>query len=134
MPRPGSVLWCCWMNNLNDISIDAEYSALCGYTERDLSTVFAPELEGLDPEQVRLWYNGYNWTGEPVYNPFDVLLLFQKRQFRSWWFETAIPTFLLDVLTERQTWLPELGRLETDAALLSAFDIDRMSTEALQGR
>jgi hypothetical protein len=91
------------LNNLIDITIDPEYSAVCGYTEADLDAVFAPELPGLDRAQIRTWYNGYNWTGESVYNPFDVLLLFQKRQFRPWWFETGTPTFLVDVLTERGT-------------------------------
>jgi len=119
------------LNNLNDITVDAAYSAICGYTESDLDQVFAPELQGLDRAEIRHWYNGYNWTGEWVYNPFDVLLLFDKRQFRPWWFETATPTFLVDLLTQRLTWLPALGRLETDAALLSAFDVDRISTEAL---
>ncbi len=119
------------LNNLNDITVDSEYSALCGYTEADLETVFAPELDGLDREQIRDWYNGYNWTGEAVYNPFDVLLLFQKRQFRPWWFETATPTFLVDVLTERRVWLPRLGQLRADAELLSAFDVGHIGTEAL---
>ena len=119
------------LNNLNDITVDARYSALCGYTEADLDTVFAPELEGLDRDRIRIWYNGYNWTGEAVYNPFDVLLLFEKHQFRPWWFETATPTFLVDLLTERQTWLPRLGQLRADAELLSAFDVGRISTEAL---
>jgi hypothetical protein len=119
------------LNNLRDITISPEYSAICGYTESDLETVFAPELDGLEREQIRRWYNGYNWTGEAVYNPFDVLLLFQERQFRPWWFETATPTFLINLLTERQAWLPNLGQLETDAALLSAFDVDYISTEAL---
>nr|WP_242632866.1 AAA family ATPase [Thiothrix fructosivorans] len=27
---------------------------------------------------VRAWYNGYNWLGESVYNPFDVLLFISK--------------------------------------------------------
>jgi hypothetical protein len=115
------------LNNLRDITVSRDYSALCGYTEADLDTVFAPELAGLDRERIRRWYNGYNWTGEAVYNPFDVLLLFQERQFRAWWFETGTPTFLIDLLTERQTWLPQLGQLETDAALLSAFDVDAKS-------
>ena len=119
------------LNNLNDITVDPEYSALCGYTEADLETVFAPELFDLDRDEIRRWYNGYNWTGETVYNPFDVLLLFQKRQFRPWWFETATPTFLIDLLSQRHTWLPQLGQLETDAALLSAFDVDHIATEAL---
>ncbi len=119
------------LNNLRDITVSRDYSALCGYTDADLDAVFAPELAGLDRERIRRWYNGYNWTGEAVYNPFDVLLLFQERKFRPWWFETGTPTFLIDLLTERQTWLPTLGQLETDAALLAAFDVDRISTEAL---
>lgn len=119
------------LNNLRDITVSRDYSALCGYTDADLDAVFAPELAGLDRERIRRWYNGYNWTGEAVYNPFDVLLLFQERQFRPWWFETGTPTYLIDLLTERQTWLPTLGQLETDAALLAAFDVDRISTEAL---
>jgi len=119
------------LNNVRDITVSREYSALCGYTEADLDSVFAPELEGLDRAQIRTWYNGYNWTGEAVYNPFDVLLLFQERQFRAWWFETATLTFLVDLLTERQVWLPQLGQLRADAELLSAFDVGRISTEAL---
>jgi len=119
------------LNNLNDITVDAPYSSICGYTEADVDTVFAPELEGLDREQIREWYNGYNWTGEAVYNPFDLLLLFDKRQFRPYWFETGTPTFLVDVLTERQAWLPELGQLESSADILSTFDVDDMPTEAL---
>ncbi|CAG0909645.1 unnamed protein product [Cyprideis torosa] len=58
-----------------------EYSALCGYTDDDIDSVFAPELEGLDRDQIREWYNGYHWRGEKVYNPFDVLQLFKNREF-----------------------------------------------------
>lgn len=119
------------LNNLRDITVDARYSAICGYTEADLDEVFAPELEGLDREQVRAWYNGYNWLGEAVYNPFDVLLLFDGRQFRPWWFETGTPTFLVDVLTERGFYTPRLAHLRADEALLSAFDVDHLAPEAL---
>ncbi len=119
------------LNNLNDITLDSRFSAICGYTENDLDLVFASELGGLDRDTIRTWYNGYNWTGEAVYNPFDVLLLFQKRKFHPWWFETATPTFLVEVLKERQTWLPNLGRIETSADLLSTFEVGNIPTEAL---
>jgi len=119
------------LNNLNDITVDAPYSALCGYTETDVDTVFAPELEGLDRQTIRDWYNGYNWTGEAVYNPFDLLLLFDKRQFRPYWFETGTPTFLIDLLTRRGVDSPLLGRLVADESLLSTFDVEHIATEAL---
>ncbi|MCC5840042.1 MAG: ATP-binding protein [Opitutales bacterium] len=119
------------LNNLNDITLDARYSALCGYTEADVDSVFAPELEGLDRAQIREWYNGYNWTGEPVYNPFDLLLLFDKREFKAWWYGTGTPTFLMKLLARRERFLPELQDLLVDDLLLSTFDVDNIPTESL---
>jgi hypothetical protein len=119
------------LNNLNDITVDAAYSAICGYTEADVDTVFAPELEGLDRQEIRDWYNGYNWLGESVYNPFDLLLLFDKRDFRPYWFETGTPTFLVDLLRSRQTFTPQLDALYASDQLLNAFDVEHIGTEAL---
>ena len=119
------------LNNLNDITLDAPYSALCGYTDEDVDTVFKPELFDLDRDKIRKWYNGYNWTGTSVYNPFDMLLLFQKREFRAHWFETGTPTFLIDVLMARHTFTPDLARIVASESLLSTFDVDNMPVEAL---
>ncbi len=119
------------LNNLTDITLDRRYSAICGYTDADVDTVFAPELGGLDRERIRQWYNGYNWLGDGVYNPFDALLLFRNRDFRPYWFETGTPTFLVKLLAEQQFFTPDLGKLVTGEALLSSFDVDRIEPEAL---
>ncbi|MBK7006116.1 MAG: ATP-binding protein [Burkholderiales bacterium] len=119
------------LNNLIDITLDKRYSALCGYTDADVDTVFAPELPGLDREEIRRWYNGYNWLGTSVYNPFDLLLLFDSREFRAYWFETGTPTFLVKLLSERQFFTPDLARLHSSMALLSTFDVDLIEPEAL---
>ena len=120
------------LNNLIDITLDPRYSAICGYTDADLDTVFAPELPGLDRDEIRRWYNGYCWLGEEkVYNPFDILLLFDTRKFKAHWFETGTPRFLVDTLLRRWVASPDLeGMVGTDT-LLSAFDVDEMATEAL---
>ena len=61
------------LNNLKDITLDPRYSAICGYTEADLDTVFAPELPGLDRGEIRRWYNGYGWLGDDaLLSAFDV--------------------------------------------------------------
>ena len=120
------------LNNLVDITMDPQFSSVCGYTENDLDTVFAPELEGLDRERVREWYNGYRWGGEEtVYNPFDVLLLFRNRRFGAWWFETGTPTFLVEMLVERGVHPAKLDGMLASDRLLSAFDVGRIATEAL---
>ena len=120
------------LNNLKDITLDPRYSALCGYTEADLDTVFTPELPGLDREQIRDWYNGYSWRGdEKVYNPFDILLLFDSREFKAYWFETGTPTFLVETLFKRHVSSLALGEMVGSDELLSSFDVDAIATEAL---
>ena len=120
------------LNNLYDLTLDPRYSALCGYTEADLDEVFAPELPGLDRERIREWYNGYNWLGaERVYNPFDALLLFARRQFGPWWFETGTPSFLVKTLTRRGIGSVTLDGMRGTQDLLSAFDVDEIEPEAL---
>ena len=120
------------LNNLDDITLDPRYSSLCGYTDRDIDTVFAPELEGLDRERIREWYNGYSWLGEErVYNPFDVLLLFSKREFGAWWFQTGTPDFLLRTLVQRGLSSVKLDHMLASAALLDTFDVEHIATEAL---
>ncbi|WP_163560928.1 ATP-binding protein [Halomonas sp. NO4] len=122
------------LNNLNDITLDTPYADICGYTEADIDTVFAAELPGLDRDEIRRWYNGYRWGGQEVaavYNPFDVLLLFRKRKFGPYWFESATPTFLVQLLAERGVFTPRLEQLQTEAELLGRFDVDQITTEGL---
>jgi hypothetical protein len=119
------------LNNLQDITLDARYSTICGYTDADIDTVFAPELPGLDRQEIRAWYNGYNWLGDSVYNPFDALLLFSTRMFKAHWFETGTPTFLIKLLRERQQFTPDIGRIVAPETLLSSFDVDQIPVEAL---
>ena len=120
------------LNNLIDITLDPRYSSICGYTDFDLDTVFAPELRGLDRDRIRDWYNGYNWLGdEKLYNPFGVLMFFRTRRFASHWFETASPAFLVESLFRRRFASPNLERVLAGDDLLSAFDVEHIGTEAL---
>ena len=120
------------LNNLKNISLNPRYSSICGFTEEELDAVFAPELEGLDRDEVRRWYNGYSWRGgEKVYNPHDVLLLFDEREFESHWFETGSPAFLLDLLVRRKVDPMSLENRVAKSDLISRFDIDGIEVEAL---
>ncbi len=119
------------LNNLKDITLDPRYSTLCGYTDHDIDTVFKPEIAGLDRDKIRHWYNGYHWLGKGVYNPFDILKLFDNRTFDSYWFETGTPAFLVDLLLNRHVTSLALDNMNSSSAMLSNFDVDDMTTEAL---
>ena len=119
------------LNNLEDITLKPYYSALCGYTDHDIDTLFAPELAGLDRETIREWYNGYHWLGTSVYNPFDILQLFSNKRFQNYWFETGTPTFLIQQLLKRQVASPLLSQMLSSSSMLSSFDVDDIALEAL---
>ena len=120
------------LNNLTDLTLDPDFAGVCGYTERDLDSVFAPELPGLDRERIREWYNGYSWLGEErVYNPFDILLLFRSREFKAHWLETGTPRFLVDTLFRRRVRSVDLDGMLANDELLSTFDVDEIAPEAL---
>ena len=120
------------LNNLRDITLNPMYSSICGYTESDLDSVFAPELDGLDRARIRKWYYGYSWGGEEkVYNPFDVLLLLSEREFKPWWYETGTPTFLIERLADEGVPWHILDGLRASEQLISSFDVGRIAPEAL---
>ncbi|AGX87536.1 ATP-binding protein [Candidatus Symbiobacter mobilis] len=119
------------LNNLIDITLESEYSDLCGYTDDDIDTVFATELPTIDRIMLRDWYNGYNWLGRSVYNPFCVLQLFRTKKYHPHWFGTGTPEFVIKLLRQRQQFTPDLSRMVASSALLSTFDVDDMPLEAL---
>lgn len=120
------------LNNLQDISQSPGYGDICGYTQSELESVFAPSLEGLDIAEIKRWYNGYRFGDfEGVYNPFDVLLYLKDRVFQNYWFESATPTFLIDMLAQKKFAAPDLENLSAGADLLGSFEIEKLSLTTL---
>ncbi|GAB6077508.1 ATP-binding protein [Hydrogenobaculum acidophilum] len=117
------------LNQLNDITLDRDFSTICGYTQKELETVFEDRIKDFDKEEVKRWYNGYSWLGETVYNPFDILLLFDKKEFRPYWFETGTPTFLIKLLINKKEYLPKLENLNANEEIMSNLDIDFIKPE-----
>lgn len=119
------------LNNLEDISLDKRYSAICGYTQEDLETIFSDRLGGVNLSEVKSWYNGYNWLGQEVYNPFDILLYLKNKEFRNYWFETATPTFLIKILEGRKYFIPDIEKIQAGEEIIASFEIDDLKVETL---
>ncbi|WDN89022.1 hypothetical protein BuS5_01990 [Desulfosarcina sp. BuS5] len=119
------------LNNLKDITLDKRYATICGYTEEDIKQVFFEYLDGVDFGMLREWYNGYNFLGEKVYNPYDILLYLDSGLFKNYWFETGSPAFLIKLIQERQYSVPRLDNIVASEVLLSSFDVNEMAIETL---
>ena len=126
------------LNNLKDISLDPQYASICGYTEDDLNEVFAQHLQAVDREQLRQWYNGYNFLGDKlVYNPHDILHFidrsqsFAKPRFRSYWFESGTPTFIIDLIARDKLLTHQIEQLEASEELLNSSPIENIELTTL---
>ena len=120
------------LNNIQDITLNPNYSTICGYRQEDVETVFAKHLEGQDFVKIQKWYNGYKFLGEGVYNPFDILLFISNNfAYRNYWFSTATPTFLLKLIEKNNYFLPDLENIVKDDKMLDSFDVDYIELETL---
>jgi len=120
------------LNNLTDITLDPTYATITGYTHNDLEEVFEEFLEGVDLGKMKKWYNGYNFLGTPVYNPFDILTFFdQGKVYKNYWWNTGRQSFLTHMLEKKNYHLPNLENIVVGAEILDAFNIDQINLVAL---
>ncbi len=131
------------LNNLSDITMDDQFSTCVGLTQKELDYYFDSRIPALAThlsmseeavkEKIKKWYNGFRFSkrGEAVYNPVSILSLFEKMDFRNYWFETGTPTFLIDLIREKQYELPEIEDLEVDELSFSSYEIENLNIVSL---
>jgi hypothetical protein len=119
------------LNQLEDISLSKEYGNICGYTQGELEKYFKEYLEGVNLEEVRDWYNGYNFLRDKVYNPFDILLYLRNREFDSYWYKTGTPSFLIKLIKEKEYDVSELENKIVRKNVLEKFDVEEIRIEVL---
>ncbi|WP_028301932.1 ATP-binding protein [Oceanospirillum beijerinckii] len=120
------------INQLVDISLDQRFSDICGFTQVELETQMAEHLSGVDWQQLRDWYGGYQFLGTEIFNPYAVMLFAAKdKQYRSYWFETGRPSFLLRLLQRHRYFLPDFEQLEVSDDILDSFDVEHINPVTL---
>ena len=120
------------MNHFTDISLDPDFSTICGYTEKELGDVFYAELKGVDIKEVRDYYNGYSWDGKTsVYNPFAILNFLAKKTIGSWWYQTYTPKIFYNILKEQEFYLTEIGKCSVESTRIVNFDVTNIDIDPL---
>ncbi len=119
------------LNNLKDLTYKTDYSDLFGYTQSELEDVFNEYLDDVDLEKVKEWYDGYKFLGSEMYNPFDILLFLDDKEYSFYWFETGTPTLLANELKKEKKKIPDFNNITVSETDLQSFDIHDMKFEVL---
>lgn len=119
------------LNNLQNISLRDEYSAICGITEKELRNELKTDIETMAQANeetyeeacahLKLQYDGYHFSenSEDIYNPFSLFNAFASRKYANFWFSTGAPTFLIELLKQSQI---DIRELDNTTATAEQFD------------
>ena len=86
------------LNNLDNISMFDQYSAICGISKTELITQMKPDIEALGDDlgmtyeecltELTRFYDGYHFSkkSEDVFNPFSLVKALNARDIAPYWF------------------------------------------------
>ncbi len=120
------------LNNLENISMFDQYSAICGFSKTELTTVMKPDVEALGKalgvsyeeclEQLRKYYDGYHFSphSEDVFNPFSLVRALNAQDIQSYWFGSGTPSYLIKSL---QKYNVNVTDIEQNDVSVDDFDV-----------
>ncbi len=100
------------LNNLNVITMDDEYAAICGITKEELLAQMQPEIQALADKNgvtydeacnaLQKKYDGYHFSknSPDIYNPFSLINSLSKLELANYWFSTGTPTVLTKLVSK----------------------------------
>ena len=120
------------LNNLDNISMFDQYSAICGISKTELTTQMRPDIEALGKaldmtyeeclEELRRYYDGYHFSknSEDVFNPFSLVKALNAQDIAPYWFGSGTPTYLIKTL---QKYHVNVMDIEKKACEVDDFDV-----------
>ena len=120
------------LNNIQNISMDERYAAICGITEEEIRTQMDADLEAFAGElntskeslfqKLKEQYNGYHftWPSPDIYNPYSLFNAFDRQKLENFWFGSGTPTYLIEMLRKYQVVPQAIGGRKCAASDLDA--------------
>ena len=127
------------LNNLDNISMFDQYSAICGISKTELTTVMRPDVECLGRalgltyeecmEQLRVYYDGYHFSehSEDIFNPFSLIKALNSQKIAAYWFGSGTPTYIINILKKYHVNVMDI---EPNSISVDDFDVspEQMTT------
>ena len=129
------------LNNLDNISMFDQYSAICGISKTELTTQMKPDVEALGEAlgmtyeeclaELTRFYDGYHFSekSEDVFNPFSLVKALNARKIAPYWFGSGTPSYLIKALQKYHVNVMDIEKKSCD---VDDFDVSpEMMTSAL---
>ncbi len=129
------------LNNLDNISMFDQYSAICGISKKELTTQMKPDIESLGEAlgmtyeeclaELTRFYDGYHFSekSEDIFNPFSLVKALNARKIAPYWFGSGTPTYLIKTLQKYHVNVMDIEKKSCD---VDDFDVSpEMMTSAL---
>lgn len=131
------------LNNLEDISQDPYYSAICGITEKEITDFLETGVEefadylGIEPAaiiaELKSHYDGYHFTKDKtdIYNPFSLIQALKKRAFGLYWYDSGKASVIVNLIKNTPQLLARELNTTIGERMLSDIDVAASSFTAL---
>ena len=129
------------LNNLDNISMFDQYSAICGISKTELTTQMKPDVAALGEAlgmtyeeclaELTRFYDGYHFSkkSEDIFNPFSLVKALNARDIAPYWFGSGTPSYLIKTLQKFHVNVMDIEKKSCD---VDDFDVSpEMMTSAL---
>ena len=127
------------LNNLTDITMDARYATMLGYTQQEFESNFKEQIASVEKKQdlnhadflaeIKAWYDGFRFHAgsESVYNPVSLARFFESGgEFNNYWFSTGTPSFLMEMVKKTRFNFDNVLSKPVSSMAFNAFEIDKI--------
>lgn len=118
------------LNNIRDISMEEDYSGICGISEVELHSIMEPSVQLLADRRnytldeayakLKLNYDGYHFAEDllDIYNPWSLFNALASRKISDYWYATGTPSHLIKSLRTMNIPIRDLDGCEADGSAL----------------
>ena len=121
------------LNNLQQLTFDPAYEAVCGISEEELLTQLKPDIELLTEKMDRLYsrwgmrfnyddvvkklkdtYDGYHFSKDftDIYCPWSLVNAFARGDIENFWFSTGTPSMLINVMRQHNISIQQIEHFQ----------------------
>ena len=124
------------LNNLSNISFDADYASICGITKQEMLDSLMPEIEAMGKEngwtveetkaKLKAQYDGYHFCSDnmvDVYNPFSLVNALADKKLRNYWASSGSTSLLPKFINDMEIHLEDFDPCSVTPFILETSDV-----------